>query len=104
MGAGVAGAAGVAGNTFTIGVLNGTQPVTVSFNHTSGSAALVYQVDRSGNTVSVSPVDISTASGLATFTSGLGAGTPVKVYGIAQADGTLAADVIIYFTGMAPAS
>jgi hypothetical protein len=97
-------AAGVAGNTFTIGVLNGTQPVTVSFNHTSGSAALVYQVDRSGNTVTVSPVDISTASGLATFTSGLGAGTPVKVYGIAQADGTLAADVIIYFTGMAPAS
>jgi hypothetical protein len=95
-------AAGVAGNTFTIGVLNGTQPVTVAFSDTSGSAALVYQVDRSGNIVTVSSVDIATASGLATFTSGLGVGTPVKVFGIAQADGTLAAYVIIYFTGMAP--
>jgi len=97
-------ATGIAGNTFTIGVINGTQPVTVAFSDSSGSATLVYQVDRSGNIVTVSSVDISTASGLATFTSGLGAGTPIKVFGIAQADGTLAAYVIIYFTGMAPGS
>jgi hypothetical protein len=76
--------------------------VTVNFNDTSGSAALVYQVDRSGNIVTVSPVDITTASGLATFTSALVVGTPVKVFGIPQADGTLAAYVIIYFTGVAP--
>ena len=78
--------------------------MTVTFSDTSGSAALVYQVDRNGNIVTVSSVDISSASGLATFTSALGVGTPVKVFGIAQADGTLAAYVIIYFTGMAPGS
>ena len=93
---------GVAGNGFSIGVANGTQPVIVNFNDTSGSAALVYQVDRSGNIVTVSPVDITSASGLSTFTTGMGVGTPVKVFGIPQADGTLAAYVIIYFTGMAP--
>jgi hypothetical protein len=92
----------VASNGFSIGVPDGTQPVTVNFNDTSGSAALVYQVDRSGNIVTVSPVDITTASGLATFTSALVVGTPVKVFGIPQADGTLAAYVIIYFTGVAP--
>jgi len=97
-------ATGVAGNSFSIAVANGTQPVTVAFSDTSGSAALVYQVDRNGNIVTVSSVDISSASGLATFTSALGVGTPVKVFGIAQADGTLAAYVIIYFTGMAPGS
>ena len=95
---------GVAANAFTIGVANGTQPVSVAFNSTSGSAALVYQLDRSGNILTVSSVDITTASGLATLTSNLVAGTPVKVFGIAQADGTLQAYVIIYYTGMAPAS
>jgi hypothetical protein len=97
-------ATGVAGNAFTIGVANGTQPVTVAFNDTSGSAALVYQVDRTGNILTVSSVDIATASGLTTFTSNLTAGTPVKVFGIAQADGTLQAYVVIYYTGMAPIS
>jgi len=94
----------VASNSFSIGVPDGTQPVTVDFNDTSGSATLVYQVDRTGNIVTVSPVDIATASGLATFTSALTVGTPVKVFGIPQADGTLAAYVIIYFTGVAPTS
>jgi Domain of unknown function (DUF4382)/Domain of unknown function (DUF5666) len=97
-------ATGVAGNAFTIGVPNGTQPVTVAFNDTSGSAALVYQVDRTGNILTVSPVDITTASGLATFTTNLSAGTLVKVFGIAQADGTLQAYVVLYYTGMAPIS
>ena len=78
--------------------------MSVAFNSTSGSAALVYQLDRSGNILTVSSVDITTASGLATLTSNLVAGTPVKVFGIAQADGTLQAYVIIYYTGMAPAS
>ena len=97
-------ATAIAGNTFTITVAGGTQPVTVDFNATSGSATLVYQVDRSGNVVTVSPVDITTAAGLATFTTNLSAGTPVKVYGIVQSDLTLAGYVVIYFTGMAPVS
>jgi hypothetical protein len=95
-------ATGVAGNDFTIAVTNGTQPVTVAFSNTSGSAALVYQIDRAGNILTISPVDITAASGMATFTNNLVVGTPVKVFGIAQADGTLKGYVVIYFTGMAP--
>jgi hypothetical protein len=97
-------ATAIAGNAFTITVAGGTQPVTVDFNDTGGLATLVYQVDRSGNVVTVSPVDITTSSGLTTFTDGLTAGTPVKIYGIAQAVGTLKGYVVIYFTGLAPIS
>jgi hypothetical protein len=41
-----------------------------------------------------------------TFTDNLTAGTPIKVWGIPQPapTSTLKAYVIIYFTGMAPAS
>jgi hypothetical protein len=97
-------ATGVAGNGFTIAVPTGTQPVSVAFSNTSGAAALVYQVDRVGNILTVSPVDITSASGMTTFTDNLTAGTLVKVFGIAQADGTLKAYVVIYYTGMAPMS
>jgi hypothetical protein len=94
--------AGVASDSFTIGVPNGTQPVTVNVNSTEGSATLVYQVDRTNGILTVSPVDIGGSSGLMTFTNALTAGTPVKVYGIAQSDGTLSAYVITYFTGTMP--
>ena len=97
-------ATGIAGNAFTIALADGTQPVTVDFSTTSGSATLVYQVDRSGNIVTVSPVDITTMAGMTTFTTAMNAGTPVKVYGIAQAGGTLMGYVVIYYTGMAPMS
>ncbi len=97
-------ATGVAANAFTIAVADGTQPVTVDFSTTSGSATLVYQVDRTGNIISVSPVDITTTAGMNTFTTAMTAGTPVKVYGIAQAGGTLQGYVVIYYTGMAPMS
>jgi hypothetical protein len=78
--------------------------VTVAFSNTSGSAALVYQVDRTGSILTVSPVDITTAGGMTTFTDNLTAGTPVKVFGIAQADGTLKAYVVVYYTGVLPVS
>jgi hypothetical protein len=97
-------ATGIASNAFTIAVADGSQPVTVDFSNTSGSATLVYQVDRVGNIVTLSPVDITTTTGMNTFTAAMTAGTPVKVYGIAQAGGTLMGYVVIYFTGMAPAS
>jgi Domain of unknown function (DUF4382) len=97
-------ATGIAGNAFSIALADGTQPVTVDFSTTSGSATLVYQVDRSGNIVTVSPVDITTMAGMTTFTTAMTAGTPVKVYGIAQAGGTLMGYVVIYYTGMVPMS
>jgi hypothetical protein len=69
----------------------------------SGSATLVYQVDCTGGVVTVTPIDISTSSGLASLTTDLAVGAPVKVYGVPQADGTLQAYVLTYFTGQAPA-
>jgi hypothetical protein len=46
---------------------------------TSGSATLVYQVDCTGGIATVSPVDVTTSSGLTTLTTGLAAGAPMKV-------------------------
>jgi hypothetical protein len=92
------------GTSFTITVPNGTQPVTVDFSNTGGSASLVYQVDRAGNIVTVSPVDLTTTAGMTTFTTAMVAGTPVKVYGIAQFNGTIMGYVVVYFTGTAPIS
>ena len=69
---------------------------------TTGSATLVYQVDRTNGIVTVSPIDITTSTGLADLKAGLAVGAPVKVYGIPQGDGTLKAYVIAYFTGEMP--
>ncbi len=95
---------GLANNTFTMTVAGGTMPATVNVSPTAGSATLVYQIDRSNGIVSISPVDITTSAGLQTLTNALSAGTPVKVYGIPQADGTLKGYVINYFTGTIPQS
>jgi hypothetical protein len=95
-------ATGVANDSFTITVPNGTQPVTVNVNSTAGSATLVYQVDRTNGILTVSPIDLDSSSGLMTFTNAMTAGSLVKVYGIPQSDGTLNGYVITYFTGMMP--
>jgi hypothetical protein len=86
-------------STFTATELGTTSPLTVNVNSASGSAALVYQVDRSGGVVSVSSIDISTPGGLATFSAALTAGTPIKMYGVPQSNGTLNGYVLVYFTG-----
>lgn len=96
-------ATGLENNAFTMTVIGGTSAATVDVTATSGSATLVYQVDCSAGIVTVSPIDITTSSGLASLTSGLSAGAPVKVYGVPLADGTLKAYVLTYFTGQAPA-
>ncbi|HEV2268174.1 MAG TPA: DUF4382 domain-containing protein [Steroidobacteraceae bacterium] len=95
-------ATGLANDSFSMTLHGGTTPGTVDINSTSGSATLVYQVDRSNGTVSVSPIDVTSASGLSTLTSALVAGTPVKVYGTPQTDGTIRAYVLMYFTGTQP--
>ncbi|HUA90141.1 MAG TPA: DUF4382 domain-containing protein [Steroidobacteraceae bacterium] len=91
-----------AGSSFAMSVAGGAQPVTVGVSTTSQSATLVYQVDRSGAVITVSPIDVTSSSGLGTLTQNLLAGVPVKVYGIPQADGTLRAYVLAYYTGMLP--
>jgi hypothetical protein len=95
-------ATGLANNAFTLTLAGGTTQGTVDLSTASGSATLVYQVDRSNGTVSVSPIDITSAGGLSTLTDALIAGTPVKVFGTPQADGTYRAYVLMYFTGTQP--
>jgi phosphoribosylcarboxyaminoimidazole (NCAIR) mutase len=82
----------------------GVNAVPVDLNTTSGSGTLVYQVDRTNGIVTVSAVDITTAAGQATITNNLVAGTPVKVFGIPQANATIKAYVVIYYTGSMPSA
>lgn len=95
------------GMTVTVGT-NTSPTVNVDASTTAGSATLVYQVDKSGTgIVTVSPQDITSANGLAAFTSstnGVGLnGTKVKVYGVPTTNGHIKAFVVAYFTGTAPA-
>ena len=96
--------AGATDSTFSFDVPGGVTPVTADVSTTSGSATLVYQVDRTGGIVTVSPQDITSAAGLAALTAGLAVGAPVKVYGVPHADGTFKAYVVTYFTGIVPAN
>ncbi len=95
-------AAGLSSDAFSMSVTGGASPATVMVDATSGSATLVYQVDTTNGVVTVSPIDITTADGLAALTSGLAVGTTVKVYGVPRPDGTLRSYVLTYFTGDRP--
>ena len=86
-------------SSFSMTVPNGTQAATINLSTVSGSATLVYQVDRTGGVVTISPVDITTSAGLTAVTNGLTAGTLVKAYGVPQPDGTVKAYVLSYYTG-----
>jgi hypothetical protein len=97
-------ATGYAAGSFTMSVAGGTTPATIDVSTASGSASLVYQVDRTGGVVTVSSIDVTTSTGLSSMTSGLSAGAPVKVYGVPQADGTFRADVLLYYTGDMPSA
>lgn len=92
-------AAGYANGSFTMTVAGGVNLVTSTLNTTSGSATLVYQIDRSGSVVTISPVDITTTAGQNTVSNNLITGTPVKVFGVPQANGTIKAYVVFYYTG-----
>ncbi len=95
---------GLVNGRFTMTVAGGVTAATVDVGTTTGSATLVYQIDRSNGIVTVSPVDVTTSAGLATLTSALTAGTKVRVYGVPQSDGSLQAYVLSYFTGTEPAN
>jgi len=97
-------ASGYAAGSFTMNVAGGTTPATIDVSTASGSAALVYQVDRTGGVVTVTSIDVTTSAGLASMTSGLSVGAPVKVYGVPQTDGTFKADVLLYYTGEMPSA
>jgi len=81
-------------------VSGGTNQVTVDASAVSGSATLVYQVDRQSNgIITVSPQDLTTSAGLSNVAAHLVADTPVKVFGLPQSDGSIKAYGIFYFTG-----
>ncbi|MGO9934542.1 MAG: DUF4382 domain-containing protein [Steroidobacteraceae bacterium] len=89
--------------SFTMSVTGGTMTPTINVSETSGSATLVYQVDRTNNIVTVSPIDITTTAGENTLTNALMPGTtPVKVFGVPQSNGSMNAYVLAYFTGDMP--
>jgi hypothetical protein len=70
----------------------------VDLSTTSGSATLVYQVDRQGGAITVTPQDISNASVLNTVAGNLVVNVPVKVFGVPQMDGSIKAYALFYFT------
>jgi hypothetical protein len=92
------------GTTFAMTALGGSQPATVDVSTTQGSATLAYQLNRSNGTVTLTQVDLTTGSGVAALEGALTVGAPVKVYGVPQADGSLAAYVLIFYSGTMPAS
>jgi hypothetical protein len=95
---------GSTGGSFTIAAPTGTSHVTVDANILSGSATLVYQVDRASGIVTISPVDLTTQAGLNTVQMNLTTGTLVKVFGVPQTNGSIKAYVFFYFTGTNPTS
>lgn len=95
-------AAGYSNGVFTMMVAGGTLAPAVDLSTTSGSGTLVYQVDRTGNIVTISSVDITTGAGQTTITNNLVANTPVKVFGLPQSTGAIKAYVVFYYTGTKP--
>jgi hypothetical protein len=84
-------ATGYAAGSFTMVLPGGAFAVPVTLSTTSGSATLVYPVARTGNVVTITPVDITTAAGVTTITTDLVAAAPVKVFGVPQAGDSIKA-------------
>ena len=83
-------------------VAGAAHPVTVDISGTTGSATLVYQVDKTGSVVTVSAIDPTTSAGVSAMTTNLTAGASAKVFGVPQPDGSIRADVLFYYTGTMP--
>jgi hypothetical protein len=96
----VASAYSATNSNFTFTVTGGVNAPTVTLSTTSGSAALVYQVDRTNGVVTINPIDITTSAGQTTIQTNLISGTPVKVFGLPQADGSIKGYVVLYYTGV----
>jgi hypothetical protein len=97
-------ATGLTDNAFTMNIAGGSMPATVAISTATGSATLVYQVDRTNGIVTVSPIDITTSAGLTELSDALAAGAPVGVYGSPQSNSSIKAYVLTYFTGEMPTS
>ena len=92
------------GGSFGMTANGGTNTVTVNVSSVSGSATLVYQVDKTNGVVTISPEDITTSAGLTAVQTNLVNGAPVKVFGVPNSDGTIKAYVLFYYTGDMPSA
>jgi hypothetical protein len=89
------------GTSFSL-ALPGGGSLPVDLDLAPGSATLAYQVDRAGGTVTVTPVDLATAAGLASLAGLLGPGAPVQVFAIPEPGGRVLAQALLAYTGVPP--
>jgi hypothetical protein len=78
----------------------GPNAVPVTLSTVPGSAALVYDVaiaPVAASTITITPIDITTDAGKAALATYVTSGTPVKVYGIPQPDGSIKGYALTYF-------
>lgn len=94
---------GYTAGSFTIEVDGGGRDVRADLSTAAGSVPLVYQIDRTANVVTITPVDITTTAGVAASTTNLIAGPRAKVFGVPQLDGSTKADAVFFYTRTFPA-
>ena len=80
-------------------VMGGANAASIEVGTAAGAASMVYQIDRTKGIVTLSAIDITTSAGLNALNAALADNAPLKVYGIPQANGSLKAYVLTYFTG-----
>jgi hypothetical protein len=93
---------GSTGGTFVMTVPGGANPATIAVSTQSSSATLVYQVTRSGNTVTVTSEDLTNSTNLQTVENALTKGAYVEVFGIPRTDGSVKCYTLFYYTGTLP--
>jgi hypothetical protein len=91
-------------DSFSLSLPGGASSVPVVVGLGSGSATLVYQVDKTAGVITVSTIDVTTAAGQADLATNLVNTAKVKVYGVPQANGSIKAYVLFYYTGTLPAN
>ena len=89
-------------STFTLTPLGSSAPMTVQLVTASGSAPLVYQAARDHGNITMTPVDITTASGLAQLSAALRPGAYVNVFALPKSVDMVQAYTLLYYTGINP--
>jgi hypothetical protein len=89
-------------STFSLTPLGTSTPLSVQLITASGSAPLVYQADRDHGSITMTPVDITTATGLAQMAAALIPGTYVNVFALPKSSSTVQAYTVLYYTGINP--
>ncbi|HET9107698.1 MAG TPA: DUF5666 domain-containing protein [Steroidobacteraceae bacterium] len=89
-------------SSFSVTPLGASAPVTVQLITASGSAPLVYQTHRDHGDLTLTPIDVTTSSGLSQLSEALQPGTYVNVFGLPKSSGAVQAYTLLYYTGIAP--